>query len=310
MNILEVNNLNCSYTGDRTALEVQDLAIPAKKLTFLLGVSGVGKSTILETLGLMSNTIVPSPNASFKFHSRGTTTDVAELWNQKETARSDFRKENLSFIFQSTNLMDNMSVLENAKITQLIQGVHDAVAEQAAIRFLHSINLVQKDRNGKIMEGATREMWDKPPHAISGGQRQRLAFARAIATEATVLFADEPTGNLDAWNADNLVNILTSELASREQTAVIVTHDISLALNHAHQIILIRKVSAQDAAGQYTHGRVSQEFTFNRETTNSTTWNQSVGTFNNTLSKEELRSFMHKALEEDILSSNDIAAES
>lgn len=301
MNIIEARNIRCSYTGDRTALQVNQLDIPAGKLTFILGVSGVGKSTILETLGLMSNTLLTNADSQFTFHHEGQVIDMAGLWKSKEQIRSAFRAEHLSFIFQSTNLMNNMSVLENAKVTQLIQGVPDLKAEQIAKQFLLRIELVQRDPQGEIMEAATMDMWNKPPQAISGGQRQRLAFARAIATNASLLFADEPTGNLDAWNAENLVQILTSELKAKEQTAVIVTHDIALALAHAHQIVCIRKTSAEDGNGSYTHGVVDLDFTFSKT---GTSWTQSLGDFQNQLTNAELHSFLIQALEADIRSNS------
>ena len=301
MNIIEARNIRCSYTGDRTALQVNQLDIPAGQLTFILGVSGVGKSTILETLGLMSNTLLTQSDSQFTFHHEGQVIDMAGLWKSKEKIRSAFRAQHLSFIFQSTNLMNNMSVLENAKVTQLIQGVPDLKAEQIAKQFLHRIELVQRDPDGEIMEAATMDMWNKPPQAISGGQRQRLAFARAIATNASLLFADEPTGNLDAWNAENLVQILTSELKAKAQTAVIVTHDIALALAHAHQIVCIRKTSAEDAKGSYTHGVVDVDFTFAK---NGESWTQNLGGFQNQLTNAELHSFLIQALEADIRSNS------
>ena len=302
MNIIEVHNIRCSYAQNRTALQVNNLNIPAGKLTFILGVSGVGKSTILETLGLMSNTLIKEGNSKFLFHTKNEAIDMSGLWKKKESVRSQFRAEHLSFIFQSTNLMNNMSVLENAKVTQLIQGVPDFKAEQIAKQFLLRTELVQRDSDGEIMESATMELWNKPPQAISGGQRQRLAFARAIATNASLLFADEPTGNLDAWNAENLVRILTSELRTKQQTAVIVTHDISLALAHAHQIVCIRKTTANDHLGSYTHGLVDTDHTFTKE---DGTWAQSLGGFKNKLSDSELHGFLIKALEADIISNAD-----
>lgn len=303
MNIIEARNIRCSYTGDRTALQVNQLDIPAGQLTFILGVSGVGKSTILETLGLMSNTLFTHSDSEFTFHHEGQVIDMAGLWKSKEKVRSAFREQHLSFIFQSTNLMNNMSVLENAKVTQLIQGVPDLKAEQIAKQFLHRIELVERNpETGEMMESETLEMWNKPPQAISGGQRQRLAFARAVATNASLLFADEPTGNLDAWNAKNLVDVLTSELKIKGQTAVIVTHDIPLALAHAHQIVCIRKTLAKDKEGKvYTHGVVDVDFTFAK---NGESWTQNLGGFQNQLTTAELHSFLIQAMEADTRSNS------
>lgn len=302
MNIIEAHNLKCSYTGERIALQVNNLNIPAEKLTFILGVSGVGKSTILETLGLMSNTLVTTPASKFHFNTNGQSINMASLWEKKERIRSQFRAEHLSFIFQSTNLMNNMTVLENAKITQLIQGVPDFKAEQTAKQFLHRIELVER-KNGEVLEDSTIELWSKPPQALSGGQRQRLAFARAIATRASILFADEPTGNLDAWNAEKLIQVLTSELEAQRRTGVIVTHDIKLAIDHAHQIVCIRKVASKEGPEMYTHGIVDTEHAFVR-TEQGDKWIQKLGDFQNTLTSSELHSFLFSSLEQDILSNS------
>lgn len=247
MNIYDISNLLCAYPGSGAVLEVSKLTLPAGKTIFILGKSGYGKSTLLETLALMSNPIVrgsirfspPSGRSSVPY-------ELASLWKEGNSrALANIRSRHFSFIFQQTNLMPNFSVLENVYISRMIQGVSREECIQEAYKILDRIGLERSKAQAKVAE-------------LSGGQRQRLAFARAVISDFDVLFGDEPTGNLDEGNALELMSIISDFIGTVAQepakSAIIVSHQIDLALQFADIIVLITKNDGLC--------RVSPEFTF------------------------------------------------
>jgi ABC-type lipoprotein export system ATPase subunit len=230
--IYEIENLECRYPkSDRTVLKIDRLTINKGEIVFFIGASGVGKSTILETLGLMNNTVMQKPDTKFIFHENSGVINLLEVWNKGDKALSRFRKNHLSFIFQQTNLFPYLTVHQNANIVQVVQGKDYISSNQVTKSVFNKLTLnFGKEESPKVTN-------------ISGGQRQRVAFARAISTTYDVLFADEPTGNLDWFNADNMMNILKETITINNKTAIIVSHDITLALKYATSIILIDKVT-------------------------------------------------------------------
>jgi len=248
-NLYEVQKLHCKYESTNyIALEVDELSIQEGSIVFIVGPSGVGKSTILETLGVMNNTIVPSNDTKLKFHTKGTSEDFLKLWHRKEKMIADFRKQYMSFIFQNTNLFTSLSVYENIMLPALFQGTNYNDTVQKAKEILNSIAKdLKKDK--KIAE-------------ISEGERQRVAFARAMTTQFSVLFADEPTGNLDAANAENLMTHLQAHLKEHNQTAVIVTHEMEQALKYADKIVFISKRKFENS--DKTYGYIGNDMTYHR----------------------------------------------
>ncbi len=235
-NLFELSNLRCSYDKNyqegisRVVLEINHLIIPKGKKIFIVGESGIGKSTILETLGMMNNTIVPGDPTTFRFFEDGNDPiDLKSLWTKPDKTLSDFRLKNYSFIFQSTNLMRNFTAFENIAFTRMLQGYSRFSCFQRTKKILSDLGLDHIDEKRMAQE-------------LSGGQQQRLAFARAIIPDFTVLFGDEPTGNLDAENAVRVMEILTKKLNEHEgASAIIVSHDMHLAVTFADVIIKIRK---------------------------------------------------------------------
>lgn len=259
--LFEIKNLRCSYDRpfvpgrSKVVLEIRDLMIPRGKKVFIVGESGIGKSTILEVIGMMNNTIVPDPSTQFLFHEEdGTVRDLVALWNTgSDDALSDFRLKHFNFIFQSTNLMRNFTAYENIAITRMLQGYSRAESFRKAEEVLTELGL------GWLGE-------ERMAQELSGGQQQRLAFARAILPDFTVLFGDEPTGNLDPENAMKAMELLSDKLSSMQgSSAIIVTHDIHLASTFADVVIKVRKQESEehDADGEVlTYGLIDQESVF------------------------------------------------
>lgn len=239
--LFEISDLKCSYDKNyrpgisKVVLEINDLQIPKGKKIFIVGESGIGKSTILEVLGLMNNTIVPDDKTKFLFYADGNTpVDLMGLWKRNSDKElSDFRLKHFNFIFQSTNLMRNFTAYENISLTRMLQGYTQYSTFKKAAAVLSELGLDHIDET-------------RMAHELSGGQQQRLAFARAILPEFTVLFGDEPTGNLDSDNAVRAMELLSSKLqALQGSSAIIVSHDMHLATTFADIIIKIRKESRQ-----------------------------------------------------------------
>ena len=232
-----IENLKCSYDRvycdgiSKVVLEIKKLNLPKGKIIFIVGESGIGKSTILETLGMMNNTIVPSSDTKFNFYdNQGKEWNLVEMWRKgKDRELSNFRLNYYSFIFQSTNLMRNFTAFENISFTRMLQGYTQYSCYNRTRKVLSELGLEHIDEHRMAQE-------------LSGGQQQRLAFARAILPDFNVLFGDEPTGNLDGENAVLVMKILSQKLKELEgASAVIVSHDMHLAVTFADIIIKIRK---------------------------------------------------------------------
>lgn len=235
--LFDIQNLRCSYDKNyregisKVVLEINHFQIPRGKKVFIVGESGIGKSTILETLGMMNNTIVPGDNTTFVFYDKDDAQiDLVGLWHaRKEKHLSDFRLRNFSFIFQSTNLMRNFTAFENVSFTRMLQGYSKFHCFQRTRAALDALGLEHVDQKRMAQE-------------LSGGQQQRLAFARAILPDFTVLFGDEPTGNLDGENAVRVMTVLSDKLDELgSASAIIVSHDMHLSVSFADIIVKIRK---------------------------------------------------------------------
>lgn len=229
--------MKCSYHKDALptdiVLEIDTLHIPQGKVVFFVGPSGIGKSTILETLGFMNRTVASVD--TFMYAGR----DVRDIWSWQDKDISAFRNKEFSFIFQQCNLMQNFTAYENVMATALIQGSSKQEAKGLTNKIL------------KLMDLPAHE--DKPIYQYSGGQQQRLAFARAILPQFKVLFGDEPTGNLDVKSAENLMKVLIDAIKERQASAIIVSHDMHLAVYYADMIVQIQRMTrpTDDATEQY-----------------------------------------------------------
>ncbi|OUV44325.1 MAG: hypothetical protein CBC71_01545 [Rhodobacteraceae bacterium TMED111] len=312
MAVFNVSNLECRYKNStHSVLQVEQLQIDEGEVVFFLGSSGVGKSTILETLGLMNNTIHSNSNTKLSFHEDTNEVDFLKIWQKKENLIAGFRKNNLSFIFQSTNLFPTLTAFENVKITTILQdsdktninqselgalvdvlksflttekvqnilskisNFNEAEAYNRIVKYLIKVfpkDTVEEilgvkyklDNEGKLIKGKNGSVYESPKMIteLSGGQRQRLAFVRAVASKYKVLLADEPTGNLDEANADNLIAQLVDDVHQKSAIAIIVTHDIELALKHADKIVFIDKKQIEEKESKRHFGKISKAETY------------------------------------------------
>lgn len=285
--LFDIKQLRCSYDKNyregisKVVLEIENLVIPRGKIVFIVGESGIGKSTILETLGMMNNTVVPSDSTQFLFFGEdGECTDLVSLWKKSDSALSDFRLKHFNFIFQSTNLMRNFTVYENVSLTRMLQGYSKESSFERARAVLHDLGLEHIDET-------------RMPQELSGGQQQRLAFARAIIPDFTVLFGDEPTGNLDSDNAVKAMDLLTAKLNTLEgSSAIIVSHDMHLAVSFADVIIKIHKQNRQSSNAKdevVSYGLIDGESVFIPDSDRNN-WSNGKDTFEST----EFESFLKR----------------
>jgi len=256
--LYKIENLVCSYKNSGIVLKINELIIPSKKITVLLGVSGAGKSTILETLGLMNDTI-DSGTISFYPNNGMEKLELGTVWTNKTKYISKIRNDYFSFIFQNTNLMPNFTAMENVCITQMIQGKSYEAAKITANTMMEIVGLNMIDSEKRVQE-------------LSGGQQQRLAFIRAITPDFTVLFGDEPTGNLDELNSAELMKVIKDEIKHKAKSAIIVSHNITLALEYADCIILIDKPKGKP------YGEITSQSVFHKQSEQTTSfWTNNQG---------------------------------
>ncbi|HAY88505.1 MAG TPA: lipoprotein-releasing system ATP-binding protein LolD [Bacteroidetes bacterium] len=190
--------------GDLTVLKSVDVSIAAGEVVSITGPSGAGKSTLLQLLGTLD---MP----------RGGTVsyDGIEVSSLKSNKLAAFRNQNIGFIFQFHHLLPEFTAIENVCMPAFILGKNKKEAEVRASELLELLGL--KDRMGH------------KPNELSGGEQQRVAVARALMNNPKVIFADEPSGNLDTENAEELHKLFFKLRDELGQTFVIVTHNEDLA---------------------------------------------------------------------------------
>jgi len=180
------------------ALAEVDLHIKKGEFVAIMGPSGCGKSTLLNIIGLLDN---PS-NGEFRFIDQ-------QVENYSEKQRTNLRKSNIGFVFQSFNLIDELSVYENVELPLIYQKIPTNKRKELVTKVLER---VQIDHRSKHF-----------PQQLSGGQQQRVAIARAVVSNPNLILADEPTGNLDSANGKEVMDLLC-QLNNEGTTIVMVTH--------------------------------------------------------------------------------------
>jgi putative ABC transport system ATP-binding protein len=191
-----------SPEGVLTILDNVSLDIRRGESVAIVGASGAGKSTLL---GLLAGLDIPSEGKIWL----GDT----EITSLDEDGRAALRADNVGFVFQSFHLISSLTALENVMLPLELSGTENAAA--AALQAIRTVGL--EPRKGHY------------PHQLSGGEKQRVAIARAFVVRPAVLFADEPTGNLDKRTGDTVIDLLFKMNGKANTTLVLVTHDLDLA---------------------------------------------------------------------------------
>jgi putative ABC transport system ATP-binding protein len=195
---------------ETTALNKVDLEVQKGEFVAVMGPSGCGKSTLLNILGLLDN-----PTSGDLYF------DGTEVSRYKEKQRTDLRKANVGFVFQSFNLIDELTVFENVELPLLYLKVSASERKKKVEEVLDRMKIAHRRKHF--------------PQQLSGGQQQRVAIARAVVANPKLILADEPTGNLDSANGEEVMKLL-SELNKEGTTIVMVTHSPSDA-EYAHRIV-------------------------------------------------------------------------
>ena len=205
--IIKLENIGMVYkTGDvyYEALKDINLAISKGEFVSIMGASGSGKSTLMNILGCLDKP------TSGRYYLEGR--DVSKL-NMNELA--DIRNKTVGFVFQGFNLIQRLSVIENIELPLYYAGINQEEAKQMAEEALKLVDVTGKDRSF--------------PNQISGGEQQRIAIARAIVNNASVIMADEPTGNLDSVRSRDIMNFFKKVNEERGVTIILVTHETDIA---------------------------------------------------------------------------------
>ncbi len=211
--MIQLKNLKKSFrTEEMETLALNDVSLHIEESEFvaIMGPSGSGKSTLLNILGMLDK---PS-SGSYLFNGH-------EVGRMSDAQRTHIRKGNLGFIFQNFNLVETLSVVENVELPLLFMKVPRRERRERAMAMLDRMKIGHRAKHF--------------PQQLSGGQQQRVAIARAVVSQPKVIFADEPTGNLDSKNGIEVMNLLT-ELSRENATIVMVTHSDRDA-QFAHRIV-------------------------------------------------------------------------
>ncbi|MEZ4896101.1 MAG: ABC transporter ATP-binding protein [Saprospiraceae bacterium] len=199
--MIKTVNLTKVYRTDEvetTALNGVNIDIKEGEFVSVMGPSGCGKSTLLNVLGMIDN----PTSGEYLFNGD-------EVGHLSERKRSNVRKHNLGFVFQSFNLIDELTVYENVELPMLYTKVPSSERKKRVEELLEGMNIMHRRNHF--------------PQQLSGGQQQRVAVARAIVNKPKLILADEPTGNLDSANGDEVMKIL-ADLNATGTTILMVTH--------------------------------------------------------------------------------------
>ncbi len=199
--MLKVTNISKIFSTEEVqtlALDGVTFEIKDGEFVAIMGPSGCGKSTLMNILGLLDN----PTSGSYELIGH-------EVGNLKEKDRTQFRKGNIGFVFQSFNLIDELNVYENVELPLLYLKISSSERKKRVDEILKRMNIAHRAKHF--------------PQQLSGGQQQRVAIARAVVMNPKLILADEPTGNLDSKNGREVMELLT-ELNREGSTIVMVTH--------------------------------------------------------------------------------------
>ena len=214
--MIEIKELNKSYAIGKNSLHVLkgiNLKINEGELVAIMGSSRSGKSTLLNIIGMLDN-----------YDSGSYHLDNVIIKDLNETKSAKYRNQFLGFVFQSFNLINYKTALENIALPLYYQGVSRKERQSIALEYLNKVGLTE---------------WAKHlPSELSGGQKQRIAIARALASQPKVLLADEPTGALDSQTSDEVMSLI-KKINKEGKTILVVTHEHEIA-NMCNRIITLK----------------------------------------------------------------------
>ncbi|KKS45365.1 macrolide ABC transporter ATP-binding protein [Candidatus Nomurabacteria bacterium RIFCSPLOWO2_02_FULL_42_17] len=214
MPLIEIKNLEKIYHNDDIATSaIEDISLSINKGEFvaIMGPSGSGKSTLLHILGLLDK---PTKGQYFL--------DDKEISNYSENELAKMRNNKLGFIFQSFNLLSRTTVFNNVKLPLLYSNIKQSLWSNLVLDAIESVGLSHRINH--------------EPSQLSGGEKQRVAIARALVTKPNIIFADEPTGNLDSKSGKTIMEIIQKLNEKEGHTIILVTHETYTA-QHAQRII-------------------------------------------------------------------------
>jgi putative ABC transport system ATP-binding protein len=211
--MIAINNLKKTFrTEEVETLVLNDVNLNVKQGEFvaIMGPSGCGKSTLLNIIGMLDS----PTDGSYKFAGH-------EIKNLSQSERTQLRKGNLGFIFQSFNLIDELTVYENVELPLIYLDMKKEERKKRVREVLERMKIAHREKHF--------------PQQLSGGQQQRVAISRAVVINPKLILADEPTGNLDSKNGIEVMNLLT-ELNQDDTTIIMVTHS-DRDSHYAHRVI-------------------------------------------------------------------------
>ncbi|WP_298498448.1 ABC transporter ATP-binding protein [uncultured Algibacter sp.] len=214
--MIQAKNIH-KYYGDLQVLKGVDIQIEKGEIVSIVGASGAGKTTLLHILGTLDT---PASKKGSEL-----LINKINITSLKDKALAKFRNEHLGFIFQFHQLLPEFTAIENVCLPAFIKGTKKAEAEKHAKELLDFLGLSHR--------------YNHKPNELSGGEQQRVAVARALINSPDLIFADEPSGNLDSESAENLHNLFFKLRDKFGQTFVIVTHNEDLANMADRKLIMV-----------------------------------------------------------------------
>lgn len=217
MDIIRTHNIVKTYSDNGVpvkALKGIDLTVEEGEFLVIAGPSGSGKTTLLNVLGALDK---PDEGSIF--------IKGENILQKSKKQLSDFRLKNLGFIFQAYNLIPVLTALENIEFSMMLLGIPEKTRRAKAMNLMEELEIA--------------ELADKRPNEMSGGQQQRIAVARAIVNNPSIVLADEPTANLDSVTGNNLISLMEKMNADKKITFIFSSHDKKV-IDRARRLLILK----------------------------------------------------------------------